>query len=201
MENVELFSPAEVGVAAGVPLKSMYKIIEERLPRDLVVRRKKQRFLTLLAALCVWIDREMPREVPVALRKRFYAEVKSAKPALTIKRGVLSYVVDVKSAEEKMKAGLAKQRKVRNLIVEDPDIQSGAATFKGTRILVHQIADLVARGVPESELREHYPRLSGEMIAAAKVYSKTHPRRGRPRKPSWRNAEPLSERTLVRRGA
>ena len=72
----------------------------------------------------------------------------------------------------------------------DPSIQAGAATFKGTRILVHQIADLIAQGATEAELREDYPRLTREMIAAAAVYAKSHPRRGRPRKPVWQRNEP-----------
>ena len=73
------------------------------------------------------------------------------------------------------------------LIVEDDTIQAGAATFRGTRILVHQIADLLAQGATEAELREDYPRLTPEMIAAAPIYARAHPRRGRPRKPAWRN--------------
>jgi uncharacterized protein (DUF433 family) len=84
------------------------------------------------------------------------------------------------------------------LIVEDPSIQGGAATFKGTRILVHQIADLISHGATEAELREDYPRLTRAMITAAAVYSKAHPRRGRPRKPTWRNNEPRSERRFER---
>jgi uncharacterized protein (DUF433 family) len=32
------------------------------------------------------------------------------------------------------------------LIAEDQAVQAGAATFRGTRILVHQIAELLAQG-------------------------------------------------------
>ncbi len=87
------------------------------------------------------------------------------------------------------------------LIAEDPDIQAGAATFKGTRILVYQIANLVSDGAGAAELRGDYPRLTRAMISAATVYARAHPRRGRPRSPAWRSAKPLSERTIERRGA
>jgi uncharacterized protein (DUF433 family) len=86
-------------------------------------------------------------------------------------------------------------------VVEEPNVQAGAATFRGTRIIVQQIADLISEGATEAELREDYPRLTRAMIAAAPVYAKAHPRRGRPRKPAWRNNAPLSERTIERRGA
>lgn len=72
------------------------------------------------------------------------------------------------------------------LIVEDEAVQAGAATFRGTRILVHHIADLIAQGVDEAELRADYPRLTPEMIAAAPIYARAHPDRGRPRAPVWR---------------
>jgi uncharacterized protein (DUF433 family) len=72
------------------------------------------------------------------------------------------------------------------LIVEDAAIQGGAATFRGTRILVHQIAVLLEQGATGAELREDYPRLTPEMMAAAPIYARAYPRRGRPCKPVWR---------------
>jgi uncharacterized protein (DUF433 family) len=73
-----------------------------------------------------------------------------------------------------------------SLIVEDKSIQGGAATFRGTRILVHQIADLLAQGADEAELKADYPRLTSAMLAAAPIYARVHPRRGRPKVPPWR---------------
>jgi uncharacterized protein (DUF433 family) len=140
---------------------------------------------------------------PVTVRKQAYAQIKGSKPLRPIecKHGILHYVVDVKTAADKMDSNLAKYRKAMKLIVEDPSIQAGAATFKGTRILVHHIRDLISQGATETELREDYPRLTREMIAAAKVYAKSRPRRGRPRKPRWRRDKPFSVRTIERRGA
>jgi len=145
----------------------------------------------------------MPKDVPVSVRKRVYAQIKEAASSHVVrcKHGILQYVVDVKTTADKVDANIAKYRKAMKLIVEDPGIQAGAATFKGTRIPVHQIAGLMSQGATEAELREDYPRLTREMIAAATVYAKAHPRRGRPRKPPWRNNAPLSERTIARRRA
>ena len=73
--------------------------------------------------------------------------------------------------------------------------------FKGTRLLVHHVAALLRQGVTEAELREDYPNLTQEMVGAAPIYAQAHPRRGRPRKPSWRNTKPLSSRLVRRRDA
>jgi uncharacterized protein (DUF433 family) len=203
MSQSELFSPAEIGAFTGVSVKAVYKLIEQRLPAGFVIRRKQRPLLTRWGALCVVIDREMPKEVPVAIRRQVYAQIGGITPsrAIKCKHGIMHYVVDVKAAADKMDADLAKYRNSMKLIVEDPSIQAGAATFKGTRILVHQITDLIAQGATEAELREDYPRLTREMIAAAAVYAKSHPRRGRPRKPVWQRNEPLSTRAIARRGA
>ena len=199
----KLFSPAEIGVVAGVPVKSVYKVIEQRLPGGLVVRRNGQPLLTRWGAVCVVIDHEMPKDVPVTIRKQVYAQIKRSMPSRMIKwkHGILQYVVDVRTAANKVDSEMAKYRKAMNLIAEDPSVQAGAATFKGTRILVHQIANLISEGATETELREDYPRLTRAMITAATVYAKAHPRRGRPRNPAWRNVKPLSERTTERHGA
>ena len=192
MSQSELFSPAEIGAFTGVSVKAVYKLIEQRLPAGFVIRRKQRPLLTRWGALCVVIDREMPKEVPVAIRRQVYAQIGGITPsrAIKCKHGIMHYVVDVKAAADKMDADLAKYRNSMKLIVEDPSIQAGAATFKGTRILVHQIADLIAQGATEAELREDYPRLTREMIWEAAVYATSHPRRGRPRKPVWQRNEP-----------
>jgi uncharacterized protein (DUF433 family) len=197
----ELFPPAVIGAIAGVPVKSVYKLIEQRLPGGLVVRRNRRRLLTRWGAVCAVIDHGMPKDVPVAVRKQIYAQIKGSTSSRVISRkhGFLYYLVDVRRAADKVDADLAKYRKAMTLIVEDPDVQAGAATFKGTRILVHHIADLVSRGASEAELHEDYPRLTRAMIAAAAVYAKAHRRRGRPRKPAWQT-KPLSERTIESRG-
>ena len=203
MFSADLFSAAEVGVVAGVPVKAVYKVMEQSLPPEFVIRRKRQRLLTRWGALCVVIDREIPKDVPMAVRKEVFAQIKRAKRsgAATSQRGILNYVVDVRSAANKMEADLARYRKAMKLIVEDPSIQGGAATFKGTRILVQHIADLLSQGATHAELLADYPRLTREMINAASVYGKSHPRRGRPRKPPWHNDKPTWEQTTMRRGA
>src|SRR5262245_9515702 len=107
MPRQELFSAAEIGVVAGIPVKAVYKVIEQRLPASFVVRRKRQPLLTRRAAVCVLLDREMPKDVPADVRRQVYAQVKGSMRTrlVTSKRGILRYVVDVKSAADKLDAG------------------------------------------------------------------------------------------------
>ncbi len=55
------------------------------------------------------------------------------------------------------------------LIVEDP-LLSGAPRFRGTSVLVHPIADLLHRGVPEATILADFPDLTPDMLVAARLH-------------------------------
>ncbi|MBI2134821.1 DUF433 domain-containing protein [Candidatus Woesearchaeota archaeon] len=66
--------------------------------------------------------------------------------------------------------------KISRHIVADTEICHGKPTFKGTRVLVSDIVELVAAGESSEKLMKSYPGLSKEMIRealehAAKVIS------------------------------
>ena len=72
----------------------------------------------------------------------------------------------------------------RRLAVSDP-------VFRGTRVPVHLIAELVAQGSKPAELIDSYPRVTDEMIRLAPVYAAAYPLRGPKRKLPWRDHEPV----------
>ena len=187
MSQSDTFSAAEISAVTGTSLKAVYKVLGERLPTGPALQAERQH-VTRSGVLCVLLDREMPRDVPLSVRRELYSRILERKTAARVEvgRGILSYVVDVTAIDDRIEQALSRYRDVMQLIVEDEAIQGGAATFRGTRILVHQIAELVGQGADAAELQEDYPRLTPEMIAAAPVYARAHPRRGRPRKPGWR---------------
>ena len=66
MDLSETFSIAEISAVTGASVKAVYKVIGERLPRGLSVQRDRQQYLTRWGAVCFVIDREMPKDVPLA---------------------------------------------------------------------------------------------------------------------------------------
>jgi uncharacterized protein (DUF433 family) len=199
----ELLTPTETSIVSGVPIKEVYKVARERLPSGLVVHLHGKMFFKPSAAVCFRIDHGLPKEVPVKVRRGFYVEV-GRDPAVKVLEhtiGLLSYVVDAETARGAVTTELAAYRKAMAVVVEDFEVQGGAATFKGTRILVHTIADLLKAGASKAELQEDYPHLSDAMIAAAPIYARTHRKRGRPKAPGWRSAEPASSRSFKRAAA
>lgn len=73
----------------------------------------------------------------------------------------------------------------------DEAVLSGAPCFKGTRIPVHDIADMLANGDSVRAIHEAFPRLTKRKIELAAIYARAYPRRGRPRRtPVWRARKP-----------
>jgi uncharacterized protein (DUF433 family) len=56
-------------------------------------------------------------------------------------------------------------------IVVDTDICHGKPTFKGTRVLVSDILELIAVGEPTEKILRSYPSMSREMIKEALRYA------------------------------
>jgi uncharacterized protein (DUF433 family) len=61
---------------------------------------------------------------------------------------------------------------MRALVVSDPEIMRGTPVFKGTRIPVDLVADMLAQGATAEEILEGYPTLNEEMISLAPLYAR-----------------------------
>ena len=60
---------------------------------------------------------------------------------------------------------------INQYIVADPQICHGKPTFKGTRIMVWQILDMLSSGEGEAEIKEAFPKITKKHIQAALEYA------------------------------
>jgi uncharacterized protein (DUF433 family) len=67
------------------------------------------------------------------------------------------------------------------MIVSDLGIMRGSHVYRGTRIPVQLVADMLSQGATPEEILEGYPSLHKEKLALAPFYIQTFPRRGRRR--------------------
>jgi uncharacterized protein (DUF433 family) len=112
--------------------------------------------------------------------------------------------IDFREPRRELAVALRCLRQICSLVAKDPDIQGGDPVFKGTRVPVHLIANMLSEGASEAEIREAYPRLTSAMIRLAPLYATAYPLRGRPRKtvmldiaPSRTIRRPLSPRAAA----
>jgi len=61
---------------------------------------------------------------------------------------------------------------INEYIVADTEICHGKPTFKGTRIMVWQVLDLLQAGlIPEEIIKDYFPQLTKEAILSAIGYA------------------------------
>lgn len=84
-------------------------------------------------------------------------------------------------------------RDAQRFVAIDPDVLCGTPCIKGTRVPVHDIADMIANGDTVADLLSAYPVLTEGQIHAACAYAKFRPRGSfGSRKPCWRSAKPYA---------
>ena len=72
-------------------------------------------------------------------------------------------------------------------IASDPGILGGTPVIAGTRVTVYSVLGRLQDGEAADDILEDYPDVPREAIAAAELYARAHPLRGRPSGRPWRN--------------
>jgi uncharacterized protein (DUF433 family) len=205
MEAME-FTPAQASAVVNLPLRTVHKLIERRLIRPRLRRkgRSVQRMLTREQLLYLRLEAKGLRLLPMATRRSLAKKIEKS-PEIDVvcltEGSVL--VVQVKSARQELDQDLERLQRAEEMIVSDPDIMRGAPVYRGTRIPVQLVADMLSQGATPEEILEGYPSLDKEKVALAPFYVHAFPRRGRPVANPWAKTKPIratrNRRSLVER--
>jgi uncharacterized protein (DUF433 family) len=186
--TIELVSVREASFVADVPVKTVNKAIDEARLRHGVIRRRRERLLKRSGVLQLALEKELEQKVAPDIRSnvraRFLKAVSSAGQAADIVVSLgdsITLVIECKSITQRIDQRWQRLSQALDQIVEDPEIQAGAPTFKGTRILVWPIVQAMTEGETEATLLKHYPGLNHEKLEAARLYAEVRPPRGRPK--------------------
>lgn len=189
-----LFTPTEAAVLTGLTLKAVNNAIDKKTVAA-VPGEEGGRLLDARALVSLSLERHLAdRLAPELRRQAFDALAGAPRQVIALEGGLLK--IDLRQPRRELAASLRALRRARRLVTSDPDTLGGDPVFRGTRVPVHLIAGLLARGAAEDELRESYPRLTAEMLRIAPVYAAAYPLRGRPRKQPWRDRQPVRRSRL-----
>jgi uncharacterized protein (DUF433 family) len=184
-----LFTPTEAAVLTGLPLKVVNNAIDKKTV-SAVAREEGGRLLDARALVSLFLERRLSDRIAPELRRQvFDALAESPRNVVSLEGGLVK--IDLHEPRRQLATSLRELRRARRLVVSDPEIMGGDPVFRGTRVSVHMIAELVAQGSAQAELLESYPRLTAEMIRLAPVYAAAYPLRGRPRNQPWRDQKPV----------
>jgi uncharacterized protein (DUF433 family) len=191
--NDGAYTPSQVAVVTGLPLSAVQKAIEHNLVRPKRVREGGivRRVLSKAQLVYLRLEARGLKSLPLLARRRVAQAVErdpGIDAVMVTEGGVI--LVECKSARKEVNENLRQLAQAQQMARADPGVMRGTPVFKGTRIPVEAVADMLAHGAAVDEILEGYPALTAEKIALAPVYVKAFPRRGRPAVRPWARREP-----------
>ena len=182
------FTPAQAAAVTGLPLAAVHKAIDGRLirPRPARSGATVRRLLTKEQLVYLQLEAEGLRLLPVATRREIADSIRRSPKIerFSVTDGA-ALLVEIGRARRKVEGQLKQLAHMQEMVVSDPEIMRGAPVFKGTRIPVDLVADMLAQGATAEEILEGYPTLNKARIAIAPLYMRAFPRRGRPSRRPW----------------
>jgi uncharacterized protein (DUF433 family) len=182
------YTPAQAAAITGLPLAAVHKAIDSRLirPRSARAGAAVRRLLTKEQLIYLQLEAEGLRLLPVATRREIAESIRRspATETLPVADGT-ALVIEIGAARRAVESQLRQLARMEDIVVSDPEIMRGSPVFKGTRIPVDLVADMLAQGATAEEILEGYPTLSKEKLAIAPLFMRAFPRRGRPSRRPW----------------
>jgi uncharacterized protein (DUF433 family) len=132
------------------------------------------------------LEAEGLRLLPVGTRREIAESIQRSPQTekLPVANGT-ALLIEIGAARRKVESQLKQLAHIEEMVVSDPEIMRGTPVFKGTRIPVDLVADMLAQGATVEEVLEGYPTLNKEKVAIAPLYMRAFPRRGRPGRRPW----------------
>jgi uncharacterized protein (DUF433 family) len=184
-----LVTANEAASVTGVPLRQVHRIIDAGLLKGAVKRRRNARMLARSALVGLKLAHETADVLSPVSRRAMVATLIRRPNQPVIRANAI--IVDARPAAKAVRLGLDQLTKARRAVSIASNVLGGTPVFKGTRIPVHDIADMHANGDSPTAIVKAYPQLDREKVRLAAIYASAYPRRGRPRlKPGWRSRRP-----------
>ena len=193
------YTAVQAAAVTGLPLAAIHKAIDSRLIRPHAERSGSaiRRLLTKEQVLYLQLEADGLRLLPVRTRREI-AELIQRSPStnrLPLGDGTALWV-EIKPARRKVESQLKQFARIKQMVVSDPEIMRGTPVFKGSRIPVELVADMLSQGATADEILAGYPALDMEKIALAPLYKRAFPQRGRPSRRPWQGKKALDRRSF-----
>jgi uncharacterized protein (DUF433 family) len=190
-----LMTANEAASVTGVPLRQVHRIIDAGILGTAVKQRDNARLVTPKGLVGLRLAHDTADMLTLRGRRAIVAgSIRSPRPSM-IRADVV--VVDARPAARTVRLGLSLLAKARSMVSSTAAVLGGTPVFKGTRIPVHDIADMLANGDRPAAIVKAYPRLDAERVRLAAIYAQAYPPRGRPRTKPRRPEAPKTSETLA----
>ena len=140
-----LFTPTEAAVLTGLPLKAVNNAIDKKII-SAVPGEEGGRLLDARALISLSIEHRLSDRLatPELRRRVFDALANAPRSTVSLEGGLIK--IDLREPRRALAVSLRALRRARRLVISDPEILGGDPVFRGTRVPVHRIAELVTQG-------------------------------------------------------
>ncbi len=191
----EAFTANEAASVTRVPLKQVHRIIDAGLLSGRVETRAGARMISGRALVGLRLAHLTADTLTLEARRRIIGRVLAEPAANSVQDDAVTVAVEPIAAD--VDEGLHQLDLAKAMVKSDPATMGGAPCFTGTRIPVHDIADMLANGDTAEGLAAAYPQLCVDRVRLASIYATAYPRKGRPPvKPAWRKGSPTTSKIL-----
>src|SRR5271165_3932935 len=193
------YTPAQAAVLTGLPLAAVHKAIDSRL---ILLRSTRsgatvRRLLTKEQLVFLQLEAEGLRLLPLGTRREIAELLQQAPKSNQLPVGDGTALrIEIEPARRKVENQLKKLARMGKMVVSDPEIMRGTPVFKGTRIPVDLVADMLAQGATADEILEGYPTLDKEKVSMTSLYMRAFPRRGRPSRRPWQRKKARGKKSF-----
>lgn len=191
--GANLLTPSEAAVIAGVSVRDINRVIDEKLLPEGLATTEDGRRIQLAACPLVGFyfgaAKVLTAEERLLLIRRFAERITTdmadrpfagwRKADWSVRDGFLTVSLAEFVAEADDRS--ARLAKAQDMVVEDPAILGGTPVIRGTRVPVHDVLASVTAGMSRERILAAYPGLDEVMLDLAVLYAEANPVRGRPR--------------------
>lgn len=175
---MQALTTREVAAFTGLDEKSVWKDVEQGVVEAVGPPRFSDASVLYFYARSLFAF-----QLSVKDRKRLHTLITDAvaKGAVRLDLGA-GWTLDVGSLAEELRQRLeafARWKDAR--VLASPDVLGGEPVFRGTRLAVRHIGQMLLRGASHHEVLEDYAYLTAEDLEFAPIYAAAYPRLGRPR--------------------
>jgi uncharacterized protein (DUF433 family) len=192
------YTPAQAAAITGLPLSAVHKAIDNGVIRPRAARAGAtvRRLLTKDQLIYLQLEAGGLRLLPVGTRREIADSIQQSPRTekLKVANGT-ALLIEIGTARRAVESQLKQLARISEMVISDPEIMRATPVFKGTRIPVDLVADMLAQGATAEDILEGYPTLSKEKIAIAPLYMRAFPRRGRPSRRPWQRKKALGRKS------
>ena len=195
------FTPSEAAIVSGVALKRIHNAIDKHiveLDRERADYTSRSLSGEQLIVIKFWAEMgDYLNEDRRALLTAALAE----EPFLKRLKLAPLVILDLAPARKEIEERTRDLDEANRIVERRRSVMGNEPVFKGTRIPVRLIAQMLDDGAEPSEILEGYPALDRRKLELARIWSAAHPRRGRPKTLASRGATPREAKRVTLKSA